>query len=77
MEQVKWYKRLLCGFNPIGGFADFVCRGTEIQQVLTTTEARKKTVSVRCWCCTFWRGVVIGAAATLLVSGVVYAAIRL
>lgn len=77
MEQVKWYKRLLCGFNPIGDFADFVCRGTDMQYDLTKTDIKNKTVSVRCWCCTFWRGVVIGVAATLLVSGVVYATIRL
>ena len=77
MEKVKWYKRLLCGYNPLGEFADLACRGTDMQYDLTKTDIKNKTVSMRCWCCTFWRGVVIGAVATLLVSGVVYAAIRL
>ena len=44
MEQVKWYKRLLCGYNILGDFADLICRGTETQYDLTLTDIRNKTV---------------------------------
>lgn len=76
MEQVKWYKRLLCGYNILGDVADLLCKGTETKYDLTLTDIRNKTVETRCWCCTFWRGVVAGAAATVIIAGVVYAALR-
>lgn len=77
MEQVKWYKRLLCGYNTLGDFADLICRGTEVQQALTLTDIRNKTVNLRCWCCTFWRGVVVGAVVSALVTGAIHAAFHL
>lgn len=54
---MAWYKRLLCGYNVLGDFADFACRGTETRMVVKEGEP---TIEIRCWCCTFWRGVVIG-----------------
>nr|DAK17474.1 MAG TPA: hypothetical protein [Caudoviricetes sp.] len=77
MEQVKWYKRLLCGYNILGDFADLICRGTETQYDLTMADIRNKKVSMRCWCCTFWRGVIVGAVASALVTGAIHAAIHL
>lgn len=50
-EEVKWYKRLLCGYNPLGAFAEWAVGSAK-----------------SCWCCSFWRGLMIGAAAMLIFS---------
>lgn len=68
MKKEKWYKRLLCGYNPLGNLADRACEGTETTRALTTYEKERGTIEVRCWCCTFWRGVVVGLAAGLLTA---------
>ena len=34
MKNDSWYKRLLCGYNPLGDFADLACRGTEVEYEL-------------------------------------------
>ena len=60
MEKVKWYKKLLCGFNPIGDFADWVNRGTDTELPVTKADLKTGRVVTRCWCCTFWRGVLLG-----------------
>lgn len=74
MKKDKWYKRLLCGYNTVGDTADLLCRGTEVTYHLTDTERMTGEVQTRCWCCTFWRGVVVGAAvAALGMFGVLYA----
>lgn len=75
MKKDSWYKRLLCGYNPLGDFADLACRGTEVEYELDAQECQHKTIAVRCWCCTFWRGVVVGSLLTSLFAGVWYAVI--
>ena len=50
MKNDSWYKRLLCGYNPLGDFADLACRGTEIEYELDEQECQHKTIAVRCWC---------------------------
>lgn len=70
--QEKWYKRLLCGYNPLGDFADVACRGTEVDYELSDLERYARTIEVRCWCCTFWRGVVLGAALGGMIVGGIY-----
>ena len=47
-------KNTFCGFNPLGDFADRVCRGAEIE---LETDDGEHTVTTYCWCCCFWRGV--------------------
>lgn len=64
-----WYKRLLCGWNKIGDFADWVNRGTEIQYPVTPLDAGRGFIETRCWCCTFWRGVVIGGLLGVVAAG--------
>lgn len=70
MMKDKWYKRLLCGYNPLGNIADAVCTGTETEYELDAAELLQRKIAVRCWCCTFWRGVLFGAALTTIVLGV-------
>jgi len=67
-----WYARLLCGYNPLGDFADIACKGTEVEYVLDEAECARGTVQMRCWCCTFWRGVVVGALLTSALVGAWY-----
>lgn len=74
MKQDSWYKRLLCGYNLLGDFADLACRGTEVEYELDQQEREQGVIGVRCWCCTFWRGVVIGSFFTSLMAGVWYVA---
>lgn len=59
----SWYGKLLCGWNKLGDFADVATRGTDIELLLTDTDKAVGKVRVRCWCCTFWRGILIGCAA--------------
>lgn len=70
MKQEKWYKRLLCGYNPLGAFADIACKGTEVEYELLEQDKKRGAVEVRCWCCTFWRGVIIGAVGAAAAMGV-------
>lgn len=58
--KTPWYKRLLCGFNWIGDFAEFVNKGTDINVNLTPNDRTKGFITTKCWCCTFWRGIVLG-----------------
>lgn len=71
--KVTWYKRLFCGYNPLGSFADVACKGTEMERELTIRERKANKVVVRCWCCTFWRGVLLGSLITASVIGVYHA----
>lgn len=57
---MKWYKKLLCGFNLLGDFADWANRGTQTRYELTEADKYMGEIEIRCWCCTFWRGVFIG-----------------
>lgn len=57
-------KKVFCGFNVIGDFAERVCRGAEIK--LDTDADNPNTCTTYCWCCTFWRGVAVGACVGLV-----------
>lgn len=45
---------VLCGAKSrLGDFAEFVNKGTEKEVDITVRYTK-------CWCCTFWRGIMIG-----------------
>lgn len=58
-------KKIFCGYNPIGDFAEFFCRGAEID--IDVDEGETK-VTTFCWCCTFWRGLAVGGVLGFLVG---------
>lgn len=58
-------KTIFCGYNPIGDFAELCCKGAEID---LECDEGKNTVTTFCWCCAFWRGVLVGGIAGLVVG---------
>lgn len=64
-EKESKLKTIFCGFNPVGDFAEFCCKGAEIDIEVDDDE---KSVTTICWCCAFWRGVLVGGIAGLIVG---------
>lgn len=62
------YLSKLCEDNPFGSFAAWVTKGTEITFNLSEQELKDKELTEKCWCCTFWRGLVIGAFSALILT---------
>lgn len=65
VEKDGFLKRIFCGFNPIGDFADFCCRGAEIK---IPSDDDTSECTTYCWCCCFWRGFAVGAVFGFLVG---------
>lgn len=64
-EQESKLKTIFCGYNPVGDFAELCCKGAEID---IEVEKGEKSVTTICWCCAFWRGVLVGGIAGLIVG---------
>ena len=56
-------KTVFCGYNPVGDFAALCCKGAEI-----TIDEPTETV---CWCCAFWRGVLVGGVVGVLTGALI------
>lgn len=68
VQEDGFLKNFFCGFNVVGDFADLVCRGAEIQ---LESDNGKDVCTTYCWCCCFWRGVLLGGVVGLVVGLVV------
>lgn len=62
MKLMNRIKTTLCGYNPLGDFAELVNHGTDTTIEITAEDRVRGSIRTKCWCCTFWRGIIVGVA---------------
>ena len=61
-------KDVFCGDNLVGDFTEWCCTVVKKPEVEVLPDEADGRYTTLCWCCTFWRGVLVGGLAGVIVG---------